>query len=83
MNISGLDLSVTRGVIMEFTRNPVISAVVASRCITEPELPPESVEHQILDFLDGRTDGENLLHTLYDHVLDEPIPERIRSLLTK
>src|SRR6266481_5581025 len=37
-------------------------------------LPP--LEDQIADFLDGRTHGESLLHALYDHVLDEPIPER-------
>ncbi len=40
-----------------------------------------SVEDQILDFLDGRTHGESLLHALYDHVLDEPIPDRMRGLL--
>ena len=41
-------------------------------------LPP--LEDQIADFLDGRTHGESLLHALYDHVLDEPIPERMRGL---
>ena len=40
--------------------------------------PP--LEDQIADFLDGRTHGESLLHALYDHVLDEPIPERMRGL---
>jgi hypothetical protein len=38
------------------------------------------VEEQILDFLDGKTRGGDLLHALYDHVLDEPIPERMRAL---
>ena len=41
-------------------------------------LPP--LEDQIADFLDGRTHGEGLFHALYDHVLDEPIPERMRGL---
>ena len=41
-------------------------------------LPP--LEDQIADFLDGRTHGESLLHALYDHVLDEPIPEQMRCL---
>ena len=41
-------------------------------------LPP--LEDQIADFLDGRTHGESLLHALYDHVLDEPIPEQMRDL---
>jgi hypothetical protein len=40
----------------------------------------EAVEEQMLKFLEGRTHGEELLHALYDHVLDEPIPERMRAL---
>lgn len=40
-----------------------------------------SVEEQIADFLDGRTHGEELLHALYDHVLDEPIPPQMKALL--
>ena len=40
----------------------------------------EVVGEQLLDFLDGRTDGEELLHALYDHVIDEPVPERMRAL---
>ena len=40
------------------------------------------VGEQLLDFLDGRTDGEELLHALYDHVLDEPVPERMRALFS-
>jgi len=40
-----------------------------------------SVDRDIRDFLAGRTDGEDLLHALYDHVLDEPIPERLRAAL--
>ncbi|MBV8507926.1 MAG: hypothetical protein JOZ11_19255 [Alphaproteobacteria bacterium] len=42
----------------------------------------DMVGEQLLDFLDGRTDGEELLHTLYDHVLDEPVPERMRALFS-
>jgi hypothetical protein len=41
----------------------------------------DTVGEQLLDFLDGRTDGEELLHALYDHILDEPVPERLRALL--
>ena len=41
------------------------------------------VTARIADFLDGRTCGEDLLHALYDHVLDEPIPPPIRELLNK
>jgi hypothetical protein len=39
-----------------------------------------TIGEQVLDFLDGRTDGEELLHALYDHVLDEPVPEGMRAL---
>lgn len=40
-----------------------------------------SIEDRIADFLDGRTHGEELLHMLYDHVLDEPIPPQMKALL--
>ena len=40
-----------------------------------------SVANRIVDFLDGRTHGENLFHELYDYVLAEPIPHRMRILL--
>jgi hypothetical protein len=42
-------------------------------------LPP--ITDRIADFLDGRTHGEDLLHELYDHVLEEPIPQSMRALL--
>jgi hypothetical protein len=48
---------------------------VASRIATSP------VERDIRDFLSGKNEGENLLHTLYDHVLDEAVPERLRAML--
>jgi len=54
--------------------------------VPEPAFAPDGmgrVERQILDFLDGRTHGEELLHTLHDHVLDEPIPERMLALLAQ
>jgi hypothetical protein len=41
------------------------------------------VKTRIAEFLDGRNCGEDLLHALYDHVLDEPIPQPIRELLNK
>jgi hypothetical protein len=72
MNTNGLELIVTR-----CSGNNLFSP--AMLCC---EVPQESdvVGEQLLDFLDGRTDGEELLHTLYDHVLDEPVPERMRAL---
>ena len=32
-------------------------------------------------FLAGDNDGEVLLHGIYDHVLEEPIPEELAKLL--
>jgi hypothetical protein len=46
-------------------------------CCGVPQL--EDTE-QVKEFLDGRTEGEELLHALYDHILDEPVPERMRAL---
>jgi Anti-sigma factor NepR len=42
-----------------------------------------STTREIRDFLTGKTDGEDLLHALYDHVLDEPVPERLTALLRR
>lgn len=42
-----------------------------------------STEREIRDFLNGKTDGEDLLRRLYDHVLDEPVPERLTALLKR
>ncbi len=52
---------------------------IASR----PAVPRPSVDEQIAAFLDGRTHGEELLHQLYDYVLEEPIPERMRALFER
>ncbi len=45
------------------------------------ELPARSINAGITAFLDGRTDGGELLHALYDHVLDEPIPHSMRNMI--
>jgi hypothetical protein len=45
------------------------------------ELPAQSVKARIAAFLDGGTNGEDLLHALYDHVLSEPIPNSMRKIL--
>ena len=56
-------------------------ASLARRPIPVRTLPLPTVADQIAAFLDGRTHGEDLLHALYDHVLDEPIPESMRRLI--
>jgi Anti-sigma factor NepR len=48
--------------------------------VVELDLP---VSVQIRQFLAGQTEGETLLHALYDHVLDEPVPERLTALLRR
>jgi len=40
-----------------------------------------STDRDIRDFLSGKSDGEDLLHALYDKVLDEPVPERLLAVL--
>jgi hypothetical protein len=52
-------------------------------CTSGAPLSSASVKDQIIDFLDGKSQGECLLHALYDHILDEPIPERMRFLFKK
>jgi hypothetical protein len=47
----------------------------------ESHIAVRSVDSRIRAFLAGDTDGEDLLHELYDHVLDEPVPERLKALL--
>ena len=47
----------------------------------EAQLHRASIGDEIVDFLDGRTHGEGLLHALYDHILDEPVPEQMREVL--
>jgi hypothetical protein len=49
----------------------------------EPRIAMSSIDREIRDFLAGKSDGEDLLHALYDHVLDEPIPKNLRALLER
>jgi hypothetical protein len=60
----------------------VNNAAVTTICASEgASSAPRSVIDRIADFLDGRTNGEDLFHELYDYVLAEPIPEQMRTLL--
>lgn len=55
---------------------------LAAKCPPRPvAAAPPSVDAEIRDFIDDKNDGESLLHALYDHVLDEPIPERLLAVL--
>ncbi len=58
----------------------------ALRCIPNERrvgIGTSSVDRDIRDFLAGRTDGEDVLHALYDHVLEEPVPEKLLTLLRR
>ena len=58
--------------------------LAAQRCRSADIKPVRSsTDREIRDFLSGKTDGEDLLHELYDHVLDEPVPERLTALLRR
>ena len=48
-----------------------------------PTMPVLSEDARIRAFLAGETDGEDVLHEIYDRVLDEPIPEAMRALLKR
>jgi len=55
---------------------------LAVKCsFVEPTSPPHPVDNRIRAFLAGDSHGEDLLHAIYDHILDEPVPERLRALL--
>ena len=49
----------------------------------EPHIAMSWINRDIRDFLAGRNEGGDLLHALYDHVLDEPVPERLRAVLKR
>ena len=78
MNASGLEPIVTRCNVMHVEDN--LPSPLVLGCDLPVTNASGAIEEQILDFLDGKTHGEDLLHALHDHVLDEPIPERMRAL---
>jgi hypothetical protein len=49
----------------------------------EPGIAMSMIDRDIRDFLAGKNEGEDLLHALYDHVLDEPVPQRLRDVLRR
>jgi len=42
-----------------------------------------SIERQIIDFLDGRSDGAELMLALYGDVAEEPLPPRLAELMKR
>ena len=72
--------NVTKDPLKSQEKHPAMYAV-ATRLPVERRIPVSPVDRDIRDFLSGKNDGEDLLHALYDHVLDEPVPERLRAVL--
>ncbi|MGE5269248.1 MAG: hypothetical protein ACM3JG_06190, partial [Thiohalocapsa sp.] len=56
---------------------PMYLAVKCCPVEPQPTVSRHSVDGEIRAFLAGKTDGEDLLHAIYDHVIDEPIPDRL------
>ena len=57
---------------------------LAAKCRpVAPTAARSPVDRDIRDFLAGKNDGEDLLRALYDHVLDEPVPDRLKALLRR
>jgi hypothetical protein len=46
-------------------------------------LAAPSVERQIIDFLNGRSDGAELMLAIYGDVADEPLPPRLAQLVER
>jgi hypothetical protein len=66
---------------MSFVNRPM-ATVANVRCRFDTSQPSaRSLETRVLSFLDGKTNAEELLHALYDHVLDEPLPQSLRTIL--
>ena len=59
-----------------------MSLALAFQPTRSPIVVP-SADARIRAFLAGETDGEDVLHEIYDHLLDEPIPESMRALLKR
>src|ERR1051325_1479052 len=59
--------------------DPKINLVL--RSIPVQQIHITSVDSPIRAFLDGDTIGEDVLHDIYDQVLDEAVPERLLAVL--
>lgn len=64
-------------------RRSVMKPAMYSGFAAHREDASTSFAAQMRSFLAGYDNGSPLLHALYDHVLDEPVPMRLRELLKR
>jgi len=64
-------------------RELTMNLALRSIPVQQIQIQVSSVDSRIRAFLAGDTNGEDVLHELYDDVLDEPIPERLRAVLKR
>lgn len=69
--------------IWDAMRSDIKPTAPASPVLYDEALAGSPAAARIAAFLAGRTNGEDVLHALYDYVLDEPVPERMQALLRK
>jgi hypothetical protein len=65
------------------TMNTAALALVSFEPTLEISSDEQSIDRHMRAFVAGESDGDDLLHALYDHVLGDPIPQRLRDLLRR
>ncbi len=55
------------------------SAILLPLDLADPA--PSAVDRQIADFVDGRSDGAELMLALYGDIANEPLPPRLTELI--
>jgi hypothetical protein len=64
----------------DMTLNSPVAGVELPLALTDLDA---AIDRQIRAFLDGDSDGSELLHGLYDDSIDEPVPARLAVLLRR
>jgi hypothetical protein len=58
-----------------------MNAALKLQPVTQSRIVVSPVDRDIRDFLSGKNHGEDVLHAIYDNVLDEPVPQRLLDAL--
>lgn len=64
---------------------PKMSSFAAAAPVEDADILAEflPISAQIEHFLAGDTSGRALFQALYDHILDEPVPQRLKAVLPR